>query len=47
LFLQRTPEDGHNTWPQHVGGYADYNVTKSTYLYVQVLVISHNIVVPT
>jgi len=26
LFLQRTPEDGHNAWPKHVGDYADYSV---------------------
>ena len=26
IFLQRTPEEGHNTWPKHVGGYTDYYI---------------------
>jgi len=26
MFFQRTPpEDGHNSWPKHLAGYADYN----------------------
>ena len=24
-FKEHLPEDGHNRWPKHVGGYADYN----------------------
>ena len=25
-FKKQLPEDGHNRWPKHVGGYADYNI---------------------
>ena len=24
-FTEHLPEDGHNGWPKHVGGYAVYN----------------------
>jgi hypothetical protein len=24
-FKEHLPEDGHNRWPKHVGGYAVYN----------------------
>ena len=25
-FKEHLPEDGHNSWPKHVAGYADYNI---------------------
>jgi hypothetical protein len=37
IFLQRTPpEDSHNWWPEHVGGYADYKVMNLIAVYVLV-----------
>jgi hypothetical protein len=39
-FTEHLPEDRHNRWPKHLGGYADYSTP--TYLYMHLLVISRN-----
>ena len=40
-FKEHLPEDGHNSWPKHVAGYAVYN--KKIYISVYALGrVSHN-----
>jgi len=38
FFKERLPEDGHNRWPKHVGGYAVYT-NKFKYLCMQLLFV--------
>jgi len=39
---EHLPADGHNKWPKHVGGYADYSTKIYIYVHSRVGSVSHS-----